>query len=180
MIVRLLERLLYQPRPHFFFFFFYLTGYLYRSVPLYLSCPNLCFSPPSSSPLLLEAQMLFRSPEGRVELRLSHCWSHTTVRDRLFTAVMPAMPCHVTTLSTLERTLIIWWSHRRKNLTITPFMSGCGEIKAAVWNITQHTSWRVIHFCVNRYEQTATIFAVWIQFFMEGWQALVINLINNE
>lgn len=86
-------------------FFFYLTGYLYRS--LYLTCPNLCFSPPSSSPLLLEAQMLFRSPEGRVELRLSPCWSHTTACDRLFMAVMPAMPCHVTTLSTLERTLII-------------------------------------------------------------------------
>lgn len=123
MIVRLLERLLYQPRPHFFFFFFflYLTGYLYRSVPLYLSRPNLCFSPPSSSPLLLEAQMLFRSPEGHVELRLSLCWSHTTVCDHLFTAVMPATPCHVTTLSTLERTLIIWWSHRKKEFDYYSF-----------------------------------------------------------
>lgn len=36
--------------PPLFLFLFYLTGYLYRSVPLYLSCPNLCFSPPSSLP----------------------------------------------------------------------------------------------------------------------------------
>lgn len=88
--------------------FFYLSGYLYRSVFLYLSRLNLCFfppplrlpSPPTPHPQpLLQAQMLFRSPEGRVELK--------SLRGRFFPALMPVMPRRVATLSTRERTLVI-------------------------------------------------------------------------
>lgn len=86
-------------------FFFYLSGYLYRSVFLYLSRLNLCspplsffLRPPHPQPLL-QAQMLFRSPEGRVELK--------SLRDRSFAALMPVMPRRVAALSTRERTLVI-------------------------------------------------------------------------
>lgn len=68
---------------------------------IFVFSPLLSFlrPPPPHPQPLLQAQMLFRSPEGRVELK--------SLRDRLFTALMPVMPRRVAALSTRERTLVI-------------------------------------------------------------------------